>query len=167
MKPHFQKLIWNKLRSTAEFDHNRLIQIAEILECSKSQTTKLAVQWISSFNDLLRGEDTIIDLARTVFNIDPTFLQLLIINYDNYSKSIYQFDYRDLNMHIMTFMNKQLDSLKSEINENLDVLKSKEFFFSKLVQFLELIPVLWFLKHWFLSKKLQNKLIVGFRVHNM
>ena len=123
-----------------------MIQIAEILECSKSQTTKLAVQWISSFNDLLRGEDTIIDLARTVFNIDPTFLQLLIINYDNYSKSIYQFDYRDLNMHIMTFMNKQLDSLKSEINEDLDVLKSKEFFFSKLdterrvYEFLEKLP---------------------------
>ena len=111
-----------------------MIQIAEILECHKSQATKLAVQWISSFNDLLRGEDTIIDLARTVFNIDPTFLQLLIINYDNYSKSIYQFDYRDINMHIMTFMNKQLDFLKSKINEDSDFLNvnAKNFFFSKL-----------------------------------
>ena len=49
----FPKIDLAKLRSNAEFDHNRLILIADLLECNKSTITKFANKWISSYNDLL------------------------------------------------------------------------------------------------------------------
>ena len=72
------------------------------------------------------------DLAKSVFKINPAFLQLLIINYDHYIKSVYKFDYRDLNLSIMAFLSNELDLLYSAIKDNPDSLQNAVYFFDEL-----------------------------------